>query len=562
MRLAVIDIGSNTIKMTVFSANPHLNEIFSRTVHARLSTHIENGRLTECGMRILSSSVNSLKRSAKNYLCKKQNIFAFATACVRGAINRNEIIQRAQKATKINIDLLSGDKEAELCFKGAISSGDFPRTGVLADLGGGSCEFISFDGKKALGKESLNIGALANYKRFARGEYITPSELKTLSKHLDSEISSLEGKVTMPVDGELVLTGGSARALVKLISAIREDSPKLPYEISKTEAEEICQKCASGELIPFAEKNVKERAKTLACAVAVFVSASNAFGKESFTVVSGGARQGYASDLMNEKGKISMEININKNEEKRVIFEGMISFRSVVSAIRDGRSDRKIIAVYFDTAKKQKLSRHLSYVKAMSHELSFPLYFAENDEIDALCEGSSHGGIVTVCTDRDYAELTSVNQLKKDGFYVILDGIEDPYNFAFSVRAAYAAGADGLILPPHNWLSAAGNVCRSSAGASELIDVFTIGEKSINTLKKAGYKIVCTDTENAVSLEDSDLSRPLAVVIGGERRGISKNILLAADKTVRIDYGRDFSEALPAASASAIICFEVLRRNS
>ncbi len=257
-----------------------------------------------------------------------------------------------------------------------------------------------------------------------------------------------------------------------------------------------------------------------------------------------------------------MEINTYETEESRVLFEGMISFRSVVAAIREGRSDRKIKAVYFDTAKKQKLSRHLSYITAMSHELSFPIYFAEGDEISALCEGSSHGGIVTVCTERSYPELKRADQLKENGYYVILDGIEDPYNFAFSVRAAYASGADGLILPPHNWLSAAGNVCRSSAGASELIDVFTIGEKSVSALKNAGYKIVCSDTENAVSLGDADLSKPLAAVIGGERRGISKNILASATETVRIDYGRDFSEALPAASASAIICFEILRRNS
>ena len=67
--------------------------------------------------------------------------------------------------------------------------------------------------------------------------------------------------------------------------------------------------------------------------------------------------------------------------EETAFFEGMISFRAVISAIRDGVSDRKIKAVYFDTAKKQKLSRHLSYIKAMSHELSFPVYFAEYEEI-------------------------------------------------------------------------------------------------------------------------------------------------------------------------------------
>ncbi len=251
-----------------------------------------------------------------------------------------------------------------------------------------------------------------------------------------------------------------------------------------------------------------------------------------------------------------------ERSEDCVFFEGMISFRAVVSAIREGRSDRKINAVYFDTTKKQKLSRHLSYIKAMSHELSFPLYFAEAEEISSLCDGSSHGGILTVCTSRTYPVLSSADMLKKDGFYVVLDGIEDPYNFAFSVRAAYASGADGLILPERNWLSASGTVCRSSAGASELIDTMILGEKSINALRSAGYRIVCTDIENSVSLGEANLKKPLAVVIGGERRGISSQILALSDETVRIDYGRDFDQSLPAASASAIICFEILRRNS
>ncbi len=257
-----------------------------------------------------------------------------------------------------------------------------------------------------------------------------------------------------------------------------------------------------------------------------------------------------------------MDKIFHQKSENCVFFEGMISFRAIVSTIREGRSDRKINALYFDTAKKQKLSRHLSYIKAMSHELSFPVYFTEAEEISSLCDGNSHGGILTVCTNRTYGALDSAHKLKKDGFYVLLDGIEDPYNFAFSVRTAYAAGADGLILPERNWLSAAGTVCRSSAGASELIDTLIISEKSIEILKSAGYRIVCTDTDNSISLRDASLEKPLVVVIGGERRGISSQILSHADEIVRIDYGRNFSEALPAASASAIICFEVLRRNS
>ena len=252
-----------------------------------------------------------------------------------------------------------------------------------------------------------------------------------------------------------------------------------------------------------------------------------------------------------------------ENIEERAFFEGMISFRSVAKAIREKNSDRKIEAVYFDTNKKVKLSKHLSYIKAMSHELSFPLYFIEADEISAMTNGNSHGGILTVCTKRTYPVLDKADMLKKDGFYIMLDGVEDPYNFAFSVRAAYAAGADGLILPERNWMSAAGTVCRSSAGASELIDTMIFSDKTLKAFKRAGYRIVCTALENSLPLGEADLSKPLLAVIGGERRGISSNIMAEADEIVRIEYGRDdFSQSLPAASASAIFSFEILRRNS
>lgn len=51
----------------------------------------------------------------------------------------------------------------------------------------------------------------------------------------------------------------------------------------------------------------------------------------------------------------------------------------------------------------------------------------------------------------------------------MLDGVEDPFNFGAAIRAVYAAGVDGLVVPPRNWPSAAGVVARSSSGTSELI---------------------------------------------------------------------------------------------
>lgn len=243
------------------------------------------------------------------------------------------------------------------------------------------------------------------------------------------------------------------------------------------------------------------------------------------------------------------------------IMEGMISFRSVVSGIRSGVSDRKINKVWFDRKKKAANGRHLSFIRAMSHELGFEIEYADRCLIDSLAEGSSHGGIITSCTKRTLKQI-SYDDIAENGIYYLLDGLEDPYNFGYAIRSVYASGASGIILPERAVVDSAGAVCRSSAGASELIPLYTAAREELPELfRSKSYRIVCADTDNAVSMWNSDLTSPLLLIIGGERRGISSVLSSAADMNVKIEYGRDFPLALSAASAATVLCFEVLRQN-
>lgn len=132
----------------------------------------------------------------------------------------------------------------------------------------------------------------------------------------------------------------------------------------------------------------------------------------------------------------------------------------------------------------------------------------------------------------------------------MLEGIEDPYNFGYALRSLYAAGADGVILGERNWMTAAGVVCRASAGASERLSLFISKNNAAMLMKSRGYKIVCADLRDSVSLYDADLKYPVFLIIGGEKRGISKGLLCQADIRVRIDYGREFAASLSAASAA------------
>ncbi len=247
--------------------------------------------------------------------------------------------------------------------------------------------------------------------------------------------------------------------------------------------------------------------------------------------------------------------------ENSNIFEGIVSFRAILSTILDGTSDRKILKVFYDNEKAKKKPREFSFIKAKSFECGYELELVQKNIIDDLTLGNSHGGLAFLCSDRTYSELNE-NCIDNNGFYVMLDGIEDPYNFGYSLRSLYASGVSGIILPERNWLGAAGVVCRASAGASEILKMFIVKDESfVSVFKNKNYKIICADIENSVSMYDADLKKPLLLIIGGEKRGISNTILQKAEYIVRIEYGNNFPAALSAASASTVLAFEIYRQN-
>ncbi|MGM9642397.1 MAG: TrmH family RNA methyltransferase, partial [Eubacteriales bacterium] len=97
----------------------------------------------------------------------------------------------------------------------------------------------------------------------------------------------------------------------------------------------------------------------------------------------------------------------------------------------------------------------------------------------------------------------------------------------------------------------------------ELLDIFLGDTAEIAGLYKAqGYKIACAAIPDSISCQTADLSLPLLLVIGGEKRGISSKLLSISDINVRIPYGRDFLGSLSTASAVSILAYEVLRQNS
>jgi 23S rRNA (guanosine2251-2'-O)-methyltransferase len=245
------------------------------------------------------------------------------------------------------------------------------------------------------------------------------------------------------------------------------------------------------------------------------------------------------------------------------VYEGMTSISAIIKKFEERGDCQKINKIFIDKEKIKSKSREISFLRHKSTEIGFEIEFTDSQSIDRLTTGTTHGGIIALCDPTIIPPLSeNIDKIKPDGIYVMLDGIEDPYNFGYSVRSIYASGADGVIVSPRNWMTVSGIVAKSSAGASELIDMFVADpQEAIALFKNIGYKIVCSGIRNSVSMYDADMKKPIFLIVGGEKRGISSNIESMADVVARVEYGREFRGSLSAASAATIMVYEIFRQN-
>ncbi|MBO7196892.1 MAG: RNA methyltransferase [Clostridia bacterium] len=245
------------------------------------------------------------------------------------------------------------------------------------------------------------------------------------------------------------------------------------------------------------------------------------------------------------------------------VFEGMTSIRAILRGVDEGVNDRKITKILFDKDRLKKISKEVGYLKAVSSKYGYEMFESDSGELEKMTLGNSHGGLVAIAEERNLPYLESDSPILPCGFYVMIEGIEDPYNFGYSLRSLYAMGCSGIILTERNWMSAAGVVARSSAGASEMFNIFKSNPvRCVEIFKSRGYTVVCADENTDNILGKCELKLPILLIVGGEKRGISRAIIDSADMLVKIGYEREFRASLSAASATTMFAYEISRQNS
>jgi 23S rRNA (guanosine2251-2'-O)-methyltransferase len=240
--------------------------------------------------------------------------------------------------------------------------------------------------------------------------------------------------------------------------------------------------------------------------------------------------------------------------EQSAFLEGGISVEAALKADR-----RKIEAVLIKQGKKDRTTDR---IRSLAKSAGVPVTTVSAEEIEKHSSGRSHGGIGAIVGERSFQPMTDLVNSAQTPFVIMCDGIEDPFNFGSALRSLYAAGASGVVLPPRNWMSAAGVVARSSAGASELLDIAIAqsADEAAEKFRQNGLTIACTGERGSTSLYDTDLTVPLFLLIGGERRGVTRSFMSKADLIVHVPYAKRFNAALSTSSAAAVIAFEVMRQ--
>ena len=183
-----------------------------------------------------------------------------------------------------------------------------------------------------------------------------------------------------------------------------------------------------------------------------------------------------------------------------------------------------------------------------------------------LTGGAVHQGIVLQTAAAETFDLGDLvkgcSALDEAPLLLALDGLTDPHNLGAIVRSAEALGAHGVVLPQRRSAGLTGSVAKVAAGALEHLPVARVVNlnRSLETLKTSGYRVIGLAEEGDLTLEEVDLEGPLVIVTGSEGQGLSMLTRRHCDQLIRIPL-RGVTPSLNASVATALCLYEVARRS-
>lgn len=216
MNYAIADLGSNTIRLSVYQTRPDggFERLFSEKEMAGLVNYISGGVLSQAGMERACQALLHFQKLLRQF--GMEELHVFATASLRNIRNTAEAVEAIRRVTGLEVDVVSGDLEAQLGYLGAIRTMDL-KNGAMFDIGGGSTELVEVRDGQILRAQSLPLGSLNLFNRHVSKIWPKRRELEAIRDTI-RETLALAG---LPKEraAQVCGVGGTARAVLKIANA-------------------------------------------------------------------------------------------------------------------------------------------------------------------------------------------------------------------------------------------------------------------------------------------------------------------------------------------------------
>lgn len=244
------------------------------------------------------------------------------------------------------------------------------------------------------------------------------------------------------------------------------------------------------------------------------------------------------------------------DEYKNDIIEGR---NAVQEALRAGRAIDKLYIARGDS------DRALGHIAGLARERGITVSDCDRRKLDAMSVTKAHQGVIAVCALREYASLDDILSVAEERgeppFVIVCDEISDPHNLGAIIRSAECVGAHGVIIPKHRSAGLTAVVGKTSAGAAEHMAVARVPSiaAALDELKRRGLWIYGAAAEGSSGMWQTELTGPIALVIGSEGEGLGRLVRERCDFLVSIPL-RGRVSSLNASTAAAVLMYEILRQ--
>ena len=240
----------------------------------------------------------------------------------------------------------------------------------------------------------------------------------------------------------------------------------------------------------------------------------------------------------------------------------MITGRNpVMEALKAGRPINKIFILQ---GEREGMAR---VIMAMAIERGIVVQQVAKAKLDGLTGGGVHQGVVAMASLKQYSDVDDIFDVAKErnepAFIIVLDEIEDTHNLGSIIRTCDAAGVHGVIIPKRRSATITPIVGKSSAGAIEYVAVARVSNiaETLKQLKKRGVWIIGADTDGDIPFTQCDMKGSIALVIGGEGKGVGRLVKETCDFLVNVPMKGKIS-SLNASVAAGILMYEALRQRT